>query len=189
MPKYITIFFLYILVFSGCSNVPSTEDIDKDITLLNTEIKEANEAAHKYKGGLLAVLTNVRLETLKTTKTMLEVKKKGYQRYIPISYSIEGKKYTAPENKDDLLQEINNDLENLQKDELKAEKESSRYGGGLLGVLSLTQVATVKNSAAFLNQRRLLLKYDIPYYSMIPAPSKSNGPGFKPTPGEDINKF
>jgi hypothetical protein len=100
-----------------------------------------------------------------------------------------GKKYTPPENKDVLLQELNDDLKDLQRDLSKAEVESAKYGGGLLGVLSLTQVATVENSIAFLNQRRLLLKHDIPYYDIVPAPSGNREPAFKQTPGEDIDKF
>ena len=177
------------MLFSGCSNIPSTEEIDKDISLLNEEISNAQATAQEYSRGLLAVLATVRLETLKTTKVMLEQKKNGYKRFIPLTYSIDGKRYSPPENKDNLLNDLNNDLESLQEDLTKAEKESAQYGGGLLGVFSLTQVATVKNSIAFLKQRSLLLKYDIPYYSLIPNTAGSGEPGFKPTPGKDIDKF
>ncbi|MBN1546464.1 MAG: hypothetical protein JW902_07390 [Syntrophaceae bacterium] len=189
MKRYLNIIFLALFLLSGCSNVPSTEEINGDITTLETEIKDANATVQHYSGGLLYILANVRLETLKTTKTMLEQKRSGLRRYIPLSYSIDGKKYTVPANKDELLQELNDDLENLQQDLSKAEMESSKYGGGLLGLLSLVQVSTVENSIAFLNQRRLLLKHDIPYYSIVTAPSGSLEPSFKPTPGEDINKF
>ena len=134
-------------------------------------------------------MANVRLETLKTTKSMLEQKKIGYRRFIPLSYSIDGKVYNSPENKDKLLQELEDDLENLQHDLSIAEEESAKYGGGLLGVLSLTKFVTVENSIAFLNQKRLLLKHDIPYYDIVPSPSTSREPDFKPTPGDDINKF
>lgn len=189
MGRYFNVIVLTIFIFAGCSNIPSTEEIDKDITILDTEINEAKGTVQEYSGGLLAVLANVRLETLKATKTMLEQKKKGYQRFIPLSYTIDGKKYSPPANKNDILKALNNDLKILQGDLSKAEKESAQYGGGLLGVLSLTQVATVKNSLAFLEQRRLLLKHDIPYYSIIPNVSESSEPDFKPTPGKDIDKF
>lgn len=189
MFSYFKILFLIFLVLTGCSNVPSTEDIESDLSLLDKEIIEATTTVQDYSGGLLSVLANVRLETLQSTKAMLDQKKTGLKRYIPISYSIDGKKYSPPENKNDLLQELNQDIESLKIDLVKAEKESEQYGGGLLGVLSLTKVATVKNSIAFLEQRRLLLKYDIPYYSILPTASKSNEPTFKPTPGKDIDKF
>jgi len=189
MKKYLNIIFLSLFLASGCSNVPSTEEINGDIAILEAEIKDTKETVQQYTGGLLAILSSVRLETLRATKSMLEQKKKGFQRYIPLSYSIDGKEYFPPANKDDLLHEINNDLKKLQQDLSKAEIESSKYRGGLLGVLSLTQVVTVKNSLAFLDQRRLLLKHDIPYYSIVPVPSGSGEPPFKPTLGEDINKF
>ena len=189
MFNYLKILFLAILLLAGCSNIPSTEEIDSDIGILDKEIKEATATVQDYSGGLLAILANVRLETLQSTKAMLEQKKTGLKRYIPVSYSVDGKKYSPPENKNDLLQELGQDIENTKNDLAKAEKESNQYGGGLLGVLSLTQVATIKNSIAFLEQRRLLLKYDIPYYSIIPATSKSNEPNFKSTPGKDIDKF
>jgi hypothetical protein len=131
----------------------------------------------------------VRLETIQSTKAMLEQKKTGLKRYIPISYAIDGKKYSQPENKNDLLEELERDIESLKNDLAKAEKESKQYSGGLLGVISLTQVATIKNSIVLLDQKRLLLKHDIPYYSIIPTASKSNEPSFNPTPGKDIDKF
>jgi len=189
MKRYLNFFLLSFFFLFGCSNVPSTDEINGDITTLEAEIKDANDTVQQYSGGLLAVLANVRLETLKSTKSMLEQKKKGFQRYILLKYTFDGKEYTPPANKDALLLELNSDLENLQKELSIAQIESSKYGSGLLGVLSLTQVATVKNSIAFLNQRQLLLKHNIPYYSIVPAPSGSKEPSFKPTPGEDINKF
>lgn len=189
MFNYFKILFLAALLLAGCSNVPSTEEIDRDIGLLDKEIKEVTATAQDYSGGLLGILANVRLETLQSTKAMLEQKRTGLKRYIPVSYSVDGKKYSPPENKNDLLKELEQDIENLKNDLAKAEKESDQYGGGLLGVLSFTQVATIKNSIAFLEQRRLLLKHDIPYYSILPATSKSNEPSFKPTPGKDIDKF
>ena len=119
-------------------------------------------------------------------KTITAIKRKMGTSY---TVKIDGKEYTSPENKDVLLQELSDDLNDLQMDLANAEEESVKYSGGLLGVLSLTQVETVKNSIAFLNQRRLLLKHDIPYYDIVPAPSTNGEPDFMPTPGEDINKF
>lgn len=189
MSKKVTIILLSIFLLFGCSKVPSTEELDSDLKTVETEINEAQKTIDEYSGGLLAILANVRLQTLKATKSMLAQKQNGFHRYIPLSYSIDGKEYTTPENKDSLLQELNDDLKDLQQDLSKAEEESARYGGSLLGVLSLTQVAIVENSIAFLNQRRLLLKHDIPYYDIVIAPSGNREQGFKPTPGEDIDKF
>ncbi|MFC1541592.1 hypothetical protein ACFL50_03980 [Candidatus Latescibacterota bacterium] len=183
------IMFLTIFLLSGCINVPSTEEIDSDIGLLQKEINEATTNVQNYSGGLLAILANVRLETLQSTKAMLEQKKTGIKRYIPVSYIVDGRKYSPPENKDILLQELQHDIE-YQKNELaNIEKEIEQNGGGLLGILSMTQAATTKNTIAFLEQKRLLLKHDMPYYSYIPDDSENIEPKFKPTPGNDIDKF
>ena len=189
MMKYLKILLSVILILSGCSNIPSTEELDGDLGLLDKEIKEAAENSEVYSGGLLSLLTKVRLETLRSTKAMLEQKRSGFKRYIPLSYSIEGKKFSPPDNKTELLKELGSDIKNLKLDLAQAEKESEKYSGGLLQAISLTRVSTVKNSVAFLEQRQLLLKHDIPYYSILPAKTKSNEPTFKPTPGKDINKF
>lgn len=189
MFNYFRTLFLLTLLLAGCSKVPSTIDIESDINLLDNEIKEAIATVQDYSGGLLSILAKVRLETLKSTKTMLEQKKTGLKRYIPIAYTIDGKKYSPPENKNNLLQELERDINELKENIARAEKENNKYTGGLLSILYLTQIATEKNSIAFLEQKRLLLKHDIPYYSVLPATSKNNEPGFKPTPGKDIDKF
>lgn len=189
MLYYSKIFILIILLFASCSNVPSTEEIDNDIGVLDKEIKETTLTIQNYSGSLLATLANIRLEIYQSTKAMLEQKKTGLKRYIPVSYSVDGEKFSPPENKNYLLQELKQDIENLNYDLTKSEKESEQYRGGLLGALALTKVATLKNSLAFLEQRRLLLKHDIPYYSILPTFSTSNEPRFKSTPGEDIDKF
>lgn len=187
--KVLSILFIVICLFAGCTNVPSSEEIKTDIALLDKDIEATSRTVQNYSGGLLAILANVRLETLKSTKSMLEQKKSGIKRFIPVSYSVDGKKYSPPENKHELLQNLEKDLKDLRFDLSEAEAESAQYGGGLLGVLSLTKVATVKNSIAFLNQRRLLLKHDIPYYTILPDINKADEPDFKSTPGEDIDKF
>jgi len=187
--RHLIIMVLAALLLTGCYEYPSTEEIDGDIAILEKEINSAKANAEKYAGGLLSMLANVHLETLKSTKSMLEQKKKGFQRYIPISYTVDGKEYSPPANKDKLLEELTTDIDSAKAELTKAELESSKYGGGLLGVLSLTQVATAQNSLAFLNQRRLLLKYDIPYYNIVPTSQRDREPDFKPTPGEDVDKF
>lgn len=84
---------------------------------------------------------------------------------------------------------LNDELDKLRKDLSKAEFESSKYSGGLIKVLDLTRIASVQNSIVFLEQKRLLLKHDIPIYSIVTKASSESRDEFKKTPGEDINKF
>lgn len=189
MPRFLTILVIIFCLLVGCTHVPSSQEIEKDIALLDQKIEEANATVQDYSGGLLSALAKVRLETLKSTKSMLEQKKSGIKRFILVSYSVDGKKYPPPENKEEVLQDLEKDLKDLKVDLAEAEAESEKYEGGLLGVLSLTKASTLKNSIAFLDQKRLLLKHDIPYYSIFPDTIKADEPDFKPTPGKDIDKF
>ncbi len=86
------------------------------------------------------------------------------------------------------MKDIEKDLSELKKNLIESEKENEQYAGGLLGALSLTKTTTIKNTISFLEQRRLLLKHDIPYYSLMPEGEKQE-PGFESTPGDDVDKF
>ncbi len=180
--------FIILSLLSGCTNVPSTSDLESDIASVEKEIDDAQKSVSEYQGGLLSNLASLRLETLLVTKTMLEQKKSGLKRFVPMSYTVDGKRYVPPSNKQQLLQDTEKDIAKLRKQLEETEMERQGYTGGLLEVLSLTNTATVKNSIAFLEQRMLLLKHDIPFYSLL---SKLNDTdiGFVPTPGEDVDKF
>ena len=189
MLKHLKVYFLVAILLSGCSDIPSTENLNNDISLLNKEIKETEITSQKYSGGLILALIEIKLKTLQSTKAMLEQKTKGYNRYIPISYSIDGKEYSPPSNKNVLLQELKQDMQKLKNNLEKVEKENNRYSGGLIKITLMMQATTIKNSIAFLEQKQLLLKYDIPYYEILPNSKKNNEPEFKKTPGEDIDKL
>lgn len=187
--KAILILFL-LITFVGCGNVPSTVDLDNDITELIKGIKDTENEINNYSGGLLKLLLELRKEILTNTKLMLEQKRSGLKRFININYSIDGNKYIPPNNKNELLKDIQGEIIYIKTDIAKALKESNRYSGGLIKVLIEVRAATLENSLAFIKQRELLLKYDIPLYSIIPkSDTAGKGQKFKPTPGEDMEKF
>ena len=175
-------------LLSACSDIPSTSDLETDIASVEKEINDARKTVSEYQGGLLSILASTRVETLLVTRAMLEQKKTGLKRFIPTSYSVDGKKYVPPSNKQQLIREVEQDITKLKKQLEEAEMENQNYSGGLIGVLSSTSVVTIKTSIDFLEQRMLLLKHDIPYYSLLTAPSDKDK-GFIPTQGEDIDKF
>jgi hypothetical protein len=187
--KPILIFF-FLFTLGSCGNIPSTEELDKDIAELAKDIKFTENEVNKYSGGLLKVLFEIRKEILTNTKLMLEQKRSGLKRFININYNVDGQKYMPPDNKDNLLKEIQIEINLVQNDIVKAKNESNRYSGGLIKGLIDIKAATLENSLAFITQREILLKYDIPFYSIIPK-SDTGGKDkkFKATPGEDIEKF
>jgi hypothetical protein len=189
MPRLIFLLFFAFALLANCSRVPSSDAIEKDIALLDKEIEETTKTTQNYTGGLLSVLSNVRLETLKSTKAMLKQKNSGIRRYIPISYTVSGKEYTPPVNKQKMLLELEKDIKELKVDLAEAEAENEEYSSGLLGAISLTKVLSIKNSITFLEQKYFLLKHDIPFYFVIPDAQKTEETDFMPTPGADIDKF
>lgn len=185
------IIFICLLLFClSCNKPPSTEELDADIATLNHEIKKAETESKQYSGGLIKILIDIKNDILTNSKLMLEQKRTGLKRFININYTVSGEKYLPPPNKDDLLKNIHNEINNINNEISKAQRESDRYTGGLIKVLLDVKTATLANSLVFLKQKELLLKYDIPFYSVIP---KSNGEEgkkqFKITPGKDIDKF
>lgn len=178
---------MLVLSLTGCLNVPSSDELKSDIQNINKNIELAQKDEQVYSGGLIKSLITVRLETLKSTKAMLEQKDNGLSRFIPVSYTIDGTQYSAPKNKKAILTALTSDLNDLKKQLSKAEKISSNYRGGMLKVLALTQVETLKNSISFLQLKQLLLKYDIPFYAALPKDEKIDK--FQSTPGKDIDKF
>lgn len=193
MPKSVLRMYLvtlFLVFCASCTQVPSTEDLDSDIAKLDDALKVASEEAKAYSGGLVKVLIEVRKEVLSTTRAMLDQKRSAFKRFVPLAYQVDGKPFNPPQNKEELLKGIRDDIEKTQNDIAEARKENDRYSGGLIKVMILTRIATLDNTLAFLKQRELLLKHDIPYYANLPeGKDDQTGGGFKPTPGKDIEKF
>jgi len=179
-----------LLLFFGCGKIPSTEELDKDISYATKEIEATAAESRKYSGGLIKVLVDVRKEILENTKAILEQKRTGIRRFIPVNYTVDGENYSVPENKQELLNKIESDLQDLDKKITDTQNEIAKFSGGLIKVMLLAQLATTQNTKAFLEQKLILLKYDIPLYTVMPSlEAGKDEPEFKPTPGKDIDKF
>lgn len=176
------------LVLSGCMKYPSAKDLEADIYRIDQQLIEAKQEKEKYGDGLLSILISLRIETLLNTRAMLQQKATGINRFIPLTYSINGELYTPPDNKSMLIAEIDEDLTKLRSDHDAAIAESEKYSGGLLQVLSLTKATTTENTIVMLEQRKMLLMHDIPTYTILGL-KDTNETGYKATPGEDIDKF
>jgi len=187
--KSVVVFSLILGCWS-CGNIPSAEELDADIAALTKQLESAKTEADQYSGGLVKALIDVRKEILTNTKLMLEQKRTGIKRFIPLSYTINGEKYVPPPKKDELLNGIQEELEHLKGKAKDIQNESDKYIGGLIKALRETELATIKNSIVVLEQKILFLKHDIPLHAAIPAPQATQVElKFKPTPGNDIDKF
>lgn len=187
--KLLVILFFAIICI-GCWNYPSTADLDADIKYLNNELDVVQNEIEKYSGGLIKTLIHVRKEILTNTKLMLEQKRSGIRRFIPIKYTIDGEKYVPPVNKVELINDLQIELEDLTNKAKELKNKSDRYSGGLIKAMIESQLATVNNSIAMLEQKKVCLKYDIPIFAFFDSTENvSKESEFVPTPGKDIDKF
>ncbi len=168
--KIFVIFLLILLIF-GCGQPQSTTEIDKDIAEINKQIEKAEKELKLY-GGLVNVLISVRANILQNTKAMLEQKRIGIKRFININYNIEGKIYKQPDDIDNILKDIQNEID---KQNNKLEKANEEYNklGGLVKNIKLVDIVTVQNSITMLEQKKILLKYGIPLYEISAQKEKT----------------
>jgi hypothetical protein len=141
-----------------------SKDIEEAIADVEKQIRETEIEDQKYSGGLVKALIGSRLATLKQTHAMLQQRAKAWFFGIGMTYTIDGKVFDLPESAAILLTDVERELEDLQTKVAAAETEASRYGGGLVHAVSLSTTATLKQTQAMLEQKRLALKYGLPQY-------------------------
>ena len=185
--KSLLLIFLLLLTF-GCHQIPSTDKLKSDINSLQEQIKNAEDQASQY-AGLYKTLIQIRVAILKNTLAALEQKNTGYKRFIPITYTIDGKE-SSLKDKEAQLKELSKSISQTKKEIADAEVEENRYTGGLLKVLAMTRKATGQSTLAFLEQKRLLLVHDIPISTVMPdlkssTDDTSKGDKFQISPGTD----
>lgn len=145
----------------GKEKLPS---IQKDLTELEAQIRAAEEEDARYQGGLVKTLTTVRLGLLRQTHAMLQQRAKAWFFGIGLKYTVDGKPFTPPADRRELLTAVQKQIEDTRRKLLDEEQEAGRYSGGLVQALSLTTVATIRNTLAMLEQKRLALEYGLPQY-------------------------
>ena len=104
----------------------------------------------------------MRLETLKTTKAMLEQKRASWLRRISLAYTIDGKIF--PPIEQSVLASLEEDIAKQRNEIAKSEVEASQYSGGLLQSMLLLTTATQRSSLAFIEMRYFATKWGIPLY-------------------------
>lgn len=161
------LFATLFLCITGCSQPQSTIDIENEVAKINDNINKTEEEYKKY-GGVVKSLIGIRLNILKNTKEMLEQKKTGINRFIKISYTVDGKTYNISEDNAKIIKNIDEQIQTEEKNLNEALKELDR-SGGLVQAINAMKVATMKNTIAILDQKRTLLKFGIPLFEVSPV--------------------
>jgi hypothetical protein len=172
--------FLYIVlataILSGCSGkrelTPEQLDLvaqlrselsETDKSISNAEMEDA-----KIAGGLVKALITTRLEILRTNKALIEQRIHAVESGAKITISVPSYK-TDPQDAERITKEIDSQLAEIKS----AREDASKYGGGLVLAMKLSQVATQEQTLAMLKQRQLVAKYGLAYF---PAPNVLTAP-------------
>jgi hypothetical protein len=184
---WITILILGLAAGLGLASVvviaePTRATLDADLSKLNEEITSAQADLKNYPAGLINLQIALRLQTLKTTRAMLEQKRASWLRMISLSYTVDG--HAAAATSVQALAQLDLDMKKI-RDELEAnEAESAKYTGGLIQTMLFVTIATERSTLALAEMRYLTGKWGIPLILPSDTPQAPNAPT---GPGNIVN--
>lgn len=143
---------------SYAGSYPSTADLDQDLVNIANEISTAEAQKARYDGGVITSLIDVRIETLKVTAAMLEQKRLSFLRRIDLNYTLNGKLHQPDERR---IAAIGADLAAATSERDRLSAEASRYTGGLVQAIALTNAATAELSISQLRLALLSERYGL----------------------------
>lgn len=173
----------------SCTQPPNTQDIDKDILSMTAELTATKAEYDKYVGGVVKSLIALRLEILNNTLAMLKQKKTGINRFINVNFTIDGKAYLPPANKEEQIKKIDEDIIVQENELVKAMADNEQYGGGLIKAMIIMRIESIRNIISNLEAKKLYLKHDIPNFISKSDGKDASAPEFKTTPGSDSDKL
>jgi hypothetical protein len=162
---------LLLGVVPACAQQPTAAEkveadarIAAELTEVENQIKEAETQDAKYTGGLIKALIAARLETLRQTKAMLQQRAKAQNLNVALRYTIDGKAFAPPPTASQEIAGIESELTATRLKIAVEEADAARYSGGLVLAMKLSSIATMHQTEAMLDQKRLSLKYGLPQY-------------------------
>ena len=143
---------------------PPSAEIGADIAAIDARLRQAEPEDARLAGGLVKALLGSEMEILRQTRAMLQQRATSWTFGIGLKYSVDGKPFVPPADAPEQLAMVEADIAQTKEKLAAAEAEAARYSGGLVQALSLSTVATIRNSLSMLEQRRLALKYALPQF-------------------------
>lgn len=143
---------------------PPSAEIAADIAAIDARLRQAEAEDARLAGGLVKALLGSEMGILRQTRAMLQQRASSWTFGIGLRYSVDGKPFVPPPDAPEQLATVEADIAQTREKLAAAEAEADRYSGGLVQALSLSTVATMRNSLAMLEQRRLALKYALPQF-------------------------
>jgi hypothetical protein len=128
--------------------------VASEIANVREQIRLAEAEDARFTGGLVKAQIGARIATLRQTEAML------LQRSSEIRLGVGPKHVISPADATQLQgleQELADNAERIRRQEA----ETARYSGGLVLALSYSTLATLHQTQAILDQRRLALKFGL----------------------------
>jgi hypothetical protein len=150
----------------------------EEIKNVHAQIVEAESESARYTAGLVKALIESRLQTLKQTLAMLEQRDKAWTFGLRLRYTVDGKPFSLPPGIQAQLPEVERELRDIASQIESQQREVARYSGGLVHAMGLSTLATMKQTEAMLNQRRLAIRFELPQYLAF---NRQESPTTQPT--------
>lgn len=141
--------------------------LEADIAERQRVIEVSRRDADQYAGGLIKVMLLQRLATERMTLAAMEQRRLSLKHSLPPAPGLVFVEAStaAPE----VLAPLDADIAATRASIAAAEREASRYSGGLIYVTILSRIATEKTTLAMLEQRRLSIKHGLVVASQSPV--------------------
>lgn len=187
MTTLVTIIFLYSsLGHAQITGESVLGQLETDIGVVSSQIREAEKENTCYSGGLVKTLIVLRLQILKNTKAMLEQRKYALIHAIPVHYTYKDEVYVPTPADSATIQSIESDIQDQEKRLVKAETENEKYAGGLVKAMILSEISTIKNTIAMLEQQKVIAKYGIPLPAFqVEDQPQVEEPSVRPSPAPE----
>ena len=163
--RFFTMCLLMTWSVTACAQPFTPEQsavLDAAITDIDAEIASAEQESALYAGGLLKTVVELRIATLRHTRSMLDQRKLANTYGVAVTYTVDGSSFTPSTT--DQITALEAEIAELEQTIVAQQAEADRYAGGLVQVMALSTVATSRQSLAMLQQQRLALTYGLPQY-------------------------
>jgi hypothetical protein len=131
---------------------PTREQLSRDISEIDHQLKNARGLAPKYQeGSALRTQVELQISILETTKAMLDQKRRSLFRGISLYYSVNG--IVLRPASADTITSIQKEIIGALSEADAAEARAAQYSGGLLQVTALMEAQTNRVRAALLKEQ------------------------------------
>src|SRR5262249_44826154 len=114
-----------------------------------------------------------RIAILRQTEAMLQQRSKATTFGVSLKYTIDGIPYVPPASASEIQRSVEQEIADNEAKIERQEAETARYSGGLVHSMSLATLATMRQTQAMLDQKRMALKYNLPQYVGFQSDSAS----------------